>query len=342
MLEVLAIADDLTGALEVGAKFSARGLPALVTTRDGTEFDTPVGVIDTESRHLSAADAEQCVFERATIPARWIYKKTDSTLRGNIAAELRALVRRYGPARVAYVGPYPSLGRTVRDGILYVKGIPVSDTEFGRDPLNPVRDSRLRMALDPEWDCIVFDGGSDEDVMRAARDILDDPRIRIVAGPAAIAGALAGCMCRDDPSHCWPSLPRCLVVNGSRSAVSARQVEVALASGIVSQDPSAHWRLLISAEPAAVEPLDFARQTGRCVAALGDRYDGLMVFGGDTAFGILEALGCPDLRPIGEILPGVPVSRIAGRRQILVSKAGGFGEDSLIVQLEKLLNGNKR
>src|SRR5438105_11986422 len=89
----IAIADDLTGALEVGAKFAEYGLPATIVT-DLSSLPvraSPVLVIDTETRHVSAGDAlartrQVATFAREHSPTL-IYKKTDSTLRGNIAAE---------------------------------------------------------------------------------------------------------------------------------------------------------------------------------------------------------------------------------------------------------------
>src|SRR4051794_14143719 len=119
-MRILVIADDLTGSLEAGAKFSQAGLSSAVTVRLDDDADAPVLVIDTESRHVSPAEAEliigtACRGREATL----IYKKTDSTLRGNIAAELRALSSCF-PGPIAYVAAYPALGRTVRDGMVYV------------------------------------------------------------------------------------------------------------------------------------------------------------------------------------------------------------------------------
>ena len=47
-MQVLAIADDTTGALEVGAKLAGQGVRALVTTRltDWPDVDTSIGMRD--------------------------------------------------------------------------------------------------------------------------------------------------------------------------------------------------------------------------------------------------------------------------------------------------------
>jgi uncharacterized protein YgbK (DUF1537 family) len=59
---IVAVVDDLTGAIEVGAKFAAYGLPAIVTTDVSSlseEQHVPVVVIDTETRHLNSNEAAE-------------------------------------------------------------------------------------------------------------------------------------------------------------------------------------------------------------------------------------------------------------------------------------------
>ena len=117
---VLALADDLTGALETGARFAAAGVPAVVSVELSTASDAPVLVIDTETRHLAPADAAARIHELACQArargVRFIYKKTDSTLRGNIGAELGALCRADPDSPLVYAPAYPAMGRTVRPG----------------------------------------------------------------------------------------------------------------------------------------------------------------------------------------------------------------------------------
>ena len=95
MLLLLIIADDFTGALDSGVQFAAYGAATRVMVKDQVDFascDAQVLVVDTETRHLPPEKAYQIVEEltRAACRAgiRYIYKKTDSALRGNIGAEL--------------------------------------------------------------------------------------------------------------------------------------------------------------------------------------------------------------------------------------------------------------
>jgi uncharacterized protein YgbK (DUF1537 family) len=91
-----------------------------------------------------------------------------------------------------------------------------------------------------------------------------------------------------------------------------------------------------------MSPLEVAAGTGSLVRQCLEtsELDALVVFGGDTAFGILEALGRPLLEPLGEVLRGVPVTRIVGRRLYLITKAAGFGDDQLLPRMKRILNAN--
>ncbi|MEO8025234.1 MAG: four-carbon acid sugar kinase family protein [Bryobacteraceae bacterium] len=341
MIEVLAIADDMTGAAEAGAKFAQAGIPAILGWEcAGGATDGRVVVIDSETRHATAAAAYEQVFACARLfTSRITYKKTDSTLRGNIGAELRALSDARPSARIAYVPAYPALGRTVRDGLLLVDGVPLHETTFAADPLNPVTDSRVRRVLDGGLPCDVFDASTDAEIDAIAADILSSGRYSIVAGPAAIAGALAvhlqGSSAAREP---WPKIDTCLVVNGSMHPASARQVSFAENQRAIGE--SLPWRIH-KIDAASVDPLALARVNGATVRDLlaGERYHAVMVFGGDTAFGILEAFGLPLVRPLGELLPGVAISRVDRQDWFLITKAGGFGGEDLIRRIRTELNG---
>jgi uncharacterized protein YgbK (DUF1537 family) len=342
MLDVLVLADDLTGALEAGAKFAAHGLTALVTTR--AERNTGgVLVIDTETRHLTPDDAARVI---ASVPAsaHLIYKKTDSTLRGNIAAELRALAAACGDTAVAYIPAYPAVGRTVVGGELRVHGTPVHLTVFANDPLNPIRESAIAKLIGESFRCIIYDGETDADVAAAVSTALSEMRCRVIAGPASVAEELAvriaGSLAPPDAS--WPRIERCLIVSGSLHEASSRQIAFGEATGCASPADDAPWRILRSRIRPGAPPLQIADETARAVArelAEGN-YDALMVFGGDTGFAILEELGCTLVEPLGEVVTGVPVSRLPGRNLYLVTKAGGFGGDSLICDVKRILDGH--
>ena len=100
MLKLAVIADDLTGANDAGVQFAKQGLKVQVFLNDLLEKDLglfpEVMVLDTDSRAASPAEAFARV--RATgglvrnvaAVQPLIFKKFDSTLRGNIGTEIDA------------------------------------------------------------------------------------------------------------------------------------------------------------------------------------------------------------------------------------------------------------
>ena len=148
MILLLIIADDFTGALDTGVQFAARGARTEVVVDPQIDFSAcgaDVLVVDTETRHLPAADAYKTVFdlvERARrAGVRFIYKKTDSALRGNIGAELSALLEASGLRQLPFLPAYPKTGRITKNGVHYINGVPVTESPFGKDPFEPVRHS---------------------------------------------------------------------------------------------------------------------------------------------------------------------------------------------------------
>lgn len=327
-----------------------------------------VFVLDTETRHSAPSDAAD-VIRRATRAAlpRYskFFKKTDSTLRGNIGSELEALSSTLGGATIVYVPAYPELGRTVRDGILYVDGKPLQQTEFARDPLNPATESSIPAVLSaqtglpvhavsprelklPDSPCIlVCDGLRDEDIAIAARFVVRNENL-VGAGPSALARELARELDPQGPAPPLPQVRTCVVVNGSlhpRSLAQCRAARDSLREG---------WTLLELEPDATGGESSHSERAGKAVREEIRRRDpdAILVFGGDTAHGILRALGEPPLFSIGEAAPGVPVSRIRAadlppswrraRDLYVVSKAGGFGDDGIVLDLQERLQNRSR
>jgi uncharacterized protein YgbK (DUF1537 family) len=141
-------------------------------------------VLDTESRNRDAASAFQCVSDSVLALDSWgarlAYKKIDSTLRGNVGAEISAvLASRAG--RIALVAPaLPFNGRVTRGGVQYVGGVELAATEPASDPFAPVRHSSIREIILSQTDTLVREiglstvrqgpGAVATDVLNAFRD----------------------------------------------------------------------------------------------------------------------------------------------------------------------------
>lgn len=151
------IADDLTGANDAGVHFLSDTETVEVfideRERDNTTAHKKVDtlVINTNTRNVSAEESSRRVvayLERyISYSPQEIYKKIDSTLRGNIGAEIDALMTT-STYKIACVAPaVPRNGRTTINGICYVNGIPLDETEFAKDPFSPVDSSDIRETI---------------------------------------------------------------------------------------------------------------------------------------------------------------------------------------------------
>lgn len=258
MKTLLMIADDFTGALDSGVQFAARGAQTRVVTDPAYDFsqageDVQVLVLDAETRHLTPEAAYKVVY-RAVENARragfsYIYKKTDSALRGNIGAELTAALDAAGAESLAFLPALPKLGRITRNGVHYVDGLPVAESVFGQDPFEPVTASSVaeiigaqsRVPVDlhplggteapPSPGIQVYDAESDGDLLRVGR-ALGREGLRLCAGCAGFASVLAELLELRGAPPAMPCLaPSLFVACGSVNPVTLRQMETAESDG---------------------------------------------------------------------------------------------------------------
>lgn len=145
------IADDLTGACDVGIQFAKHGISTSVIFRKPSARDLKAAgliVYNTETRNEFEKEAYRnlqrfcSVCQKAGVDIA--YKKIDSTLRGNLGAELQAILDSFRKSFVLICPAYPEYKRTVVNGQLLVNRVPVNLTEFAKDPTSPVRSSDIR------------------------------------------------------------------------------------------------------------------------------------------------------------------------------------------------------
>lgn len=262
MAKLLIIADDLTGALDTGVQLAKHRVSTLVLpqTEDlPAAWQSEVVVFNTGSRHASPAAASQAVSSAVEMGkkhgVRHFYKKTDSTLRGNIGSELQALLRASGAQRLTFVPAFPRLRRTTAGGVQFVAGVELHKTEYARDPLNPIRSSDVAHLVQEQADAEVhkvslsdlptlhqaggegiflFDCSSEEHLDEIGCAISGLGWTQALAGSAGFADRLADLLglARTPPPQPESAFsPRILVVNGSMNPAAARQVAKAKHSG---------------------------------------------------------------------------------------------------------------
>ena len=275
------IADDLTGAMDSGLQFGKRGLRTLVALSPARLPEAEVLVVDTDTREARATEAYRRVGEVARAlgarpaPAGRLYKKVDSTMRGNVGYELRALLEALRPRAIVVAPAFPRGGRTTRDGVQRVDGLPLELTPFAHDPRWPMRESHLptlllaqagrevghvglaevergaaalARALDARPEpLIVADALTGEHLTAIAAAVVALGEEWLPCGSAGLAEHWAdalGLAARPPAPHPAPGAGPVLVVAGSRNNVTVAQLRRAIAERAlpcVAVDPHAWW-----------------------------------------------------------------------------------------------------
>lgn len=263
MPKLLIIADDLTGAIDTGVQFAEQQISTLIIPElskvEGGPFDCEVLVINTETRHCSPSDAADAVIRAAAFGQKHgilhFYKKTDSTLRGNLGAEFQALMNATGDKKLFFVPAFPQLQRVTRNGRQYVNCIELHKSEFSNDPLNPILTSDISSLLEQQAQLpthllaadlnkvselkdegvYIFDCESVADLRSIAATLRKVKPLTTLAGSAGFAPSLK------DLLHLNPAVPktvldlpaRTFVVNGSLNPAARRQLTFAARNGFI-------------------------------------------------------------------------------------------------------------
>lgn len=257
MANLLILADDFTGAMDTVIQFAKRGIPSKVGTDAASLIasarNAEVLMVDTETRHSTPEEAYAKVYREARagreagIP--FLYKKTDSALRGNVGAELSAALAAWESASLPFVPAYPVMGRTTENGIQFINGVPVAQSEFSKDLYSPVQCSdvicllRRQSSLPvirqgekrPDKPFLeVLDARTDCDLLTIANSLRDENRVSVMAGCAGLAAVLPDVLglVSGTPDTIQGS-GKLLVLCGSMHSVTKEQVRYAVKEGFV-------------------------------------------------------------------------------------------------------------
>ncbi len=242
-MDIMIIADDLTGANDTNVQFAKVGAKAVTcyNLKSMALYQTfDVCSFSTESRNLQPDKVYRTVAsvirELPFGPDRFFYKKIDSALRGYFGIEIDALMDQMTAAKALLVAPaYPDNYRTTINGCQFVKGVAVDQTEMAADPIAPVRDSNLLTILgsqsrrkigylpleqvengygavqtylqhlmDDHCQIIVADARTHEDLSTLAKVIWNEKAV-IPCGSAGLALAMAGIYQQHQLKDCKPT-----------------------------------------------------------------------------------------------------------------------------------------
>lgn len=250
MLKFVILADDCTGALDAAVPFVKQSIPVQVFLTGFPEAEAlgekyEVVSVALETRHLPPEEAYGIVRRAAeqawAAGAQYIYKKTDSALRGNIGAELRAVMDGTGEETLAFIPAFPQMDRTTREGIQYIGETRLEDSAYGQDPFEPARESDVSRILRRQTDTpaqkavpgepfpegkgiLIWDARTTEDMKKIAGQMRETV-CRLFAGCGGFAEFLPQVEpCRKKALPLPPPANRLLIVAGSIHPATRRQL----------------------------------------------------------------------------------------------------------------------
>jgi D-threonate/D-erythronate kinase len=144
---IAVIADDLTGAAELGGLGLRYGLNVEINTKINTHSKADLLVIAGDSRSKNKKEAVEEMIDITAKIAKFkptlIYKKVDSVLRGHVVDELTAQLKELKLTKALLVPANPGLGRTIRNGTYYLNDEPIHLSSFSKDPEFAINSSNV-------------------------------------------------------------------------------------------------------------------------------------------------------------------------------------------------------
>lgn len=144
---IAVIADDFTGAAEIGGIGLRHGLKVVIETRVEEACGCDLLIIATDTRsllpELAAAEIKKITSQLLKLKPEFIYKKLDSVLRGNIEVELYAQMDVMQKQRAIVIAGNPQFDRLIKNGVYYIKGEQLAKTFFANDIEFPISTSNV-------------------------------------------------------------------------------------------------------------------------------------------------------------------------------------------------------
>lgn len=267
------IADDFTGGSDIASFFAKGGLSTVlyngIPEKNSVPPESDVCVIALKTRTQDTAEA----VEDSLAAIKWLkeqgaqqfyvkYCSTfDSTPEGNIGPICDAVMEFLEAPYTILCPALPVNGRTVKNGCLYVNGIPLHESSMKDHPLTPMWDYDLTHLMEPqskfpsfkaagaETDLTGFIEESQKEAGHSPFYIVPDFEkqedaeeliksygdLKLLTGGSGLAEALAKSHKKDSKSESYEKSPTpALLLAGSCSETTLNQIKVYEESGGVS------------------------------------------------------------------------------------------------------------
>ena len=158
---IYVIADDLSGANDTGVQFTKKGYSTIVSVLDERSTimipdNLDVFVMDTETRELESKTVRKrlkSILEKININKKdLVYKKVDSTLRGNVGVEIEVIMNILKKDICIFNSSLPSQQRMTVRGYLIVDQKPLGLSEYSSNHLEQGENSFIPFLLKKQTD----------------------------------------------------------------------------------------------------------------------------------------------------------------------------------------------
>jgi D-threonate/D-erythronate kinase len=350
----LVIADDFTGAAEIAGIAHRFGLKARILREGALDFTADVTVIDTDTRSLDAAAAQAKLRRQlSAMPFRefdFIFKKTDSALRGPIRAEIETMLTLTGKSAALLVPNNPSRDRTISGGVYRIDGIPLHQTSFANDPEWPAATSDVTKitGIFASSPITIADSNTIADIDSLAASVSQRTHTLSAGGADFFEAILRQRGLNPKPATPVSFNPPTLFICGTTAPTAREMAERAgrIRIGVCpmpADDAIASWSSAISAvihkcgcavahidralDPSPLTAQCLQEHMGNLVANVLDRHSigTLFIDGGATASTVCKRMNWNVFEVVGELSPGVVTLRIVDRAApLLTIKPGSY------------------
>lgn len=346
---IAVIADDITGAAEIAGIGLRYGLNIQFVTRLGDRLpESDLLVYATDTRSMSCEDAveetRRVVKELWAFGIRKLFKKTDSALRGHIVEELLVLLEETDYRNALLLPENPSRGRTIEEGVYYLKDKPIAETDFALDPEFPaLTSSVIERFPEVRWIKGIIPVSSDEVFIADARSVQDigdylcqcsaDTLLAGAADLFAVYLESLGYYPVEQIPFAGLEMRNALIVCGSTQSVSLENTPYCRRKGIglcrmpydlfkgvasvdswmnsLKEEYSRQGSLLLTVGHPSEGGKAFASRLRNTIGEIVSRLivnclpQEIIIEGGATAFSILDKMGWQCFRITDEVAPGV-------------------------------------
>ncbi|MBZ4682971.1 MAG: D-threonate/D-erythronate kinase [Fusobacteriaceae bacterium] len=363
-MKISIIADDFTGANDIGIQLKKYGLKVITKTYNTKiSVKSDVEIISTESRNIDKKQAYERVknsFLEIKASDKF-FKKIDSTLRGNIKEELKAIQENIDKKeKILVIIGFPNTNRKIINGKHYIGETPLHLTEFKNDPYHPIktndlleyfqgeivkindiRDNLKEKLENTKSQIIIFDTENNNDLDIIAKSVIELQLDKYIIGSSGIMEYLM--------KYWGYSKQQIAIISGSCNAKNIEQikilekdnnievVDVDFTKKNIDVDIKKYKKDILIRSIKDIEQYNKSKLNYE-IEEITDIFTeiskkiikensikNLIISGGEISINVLKKLNIEYLEVIKEIEPGIAYLKYKDYN--IITKPGGFGSE---------------